>query len=225
MKNKIGYKLTNNFKCKSLTYEVGKEYKISSIRMCNHGFHYCEDPLDTLGYYGFNKDSILLKIQVLGIIINENDKSVTNHIKVLEVVDPFTIPNWPVIIHDNNLNHCKTSDEFNCWGQHNMTNGISTHSKDTNIDKKWNKYDKNNNIIYSKNLDGFEQWYDYNENNILIYYKNSAGYEYWQNYDSNNDLIHYKNSNGYVEWEKYDKDNNLIYYRNSKRIKWEIKII
>ena len=31
-----GYKAKYNMKCESLTYEVGKTYKISSMKMCNH---------------------------------------------------------------------------------------------------------------------------------------------------------------------------------------------
>ena len=51
------------------------------------------------------------------------------------------------------------------------------------------KFDKNNNRIYSKNSNGFEIWVKYDENNNKIYYKNSFGNEYWYKYDENNDCI------------------------------------
>ena len=31
MKKQIGYKATNNFKCETLTYEIGKTYEIDNI--------------------------------------------------------------------------------------------------------------------------------------------------------------------------------------------------
>ena len=40
MKKRIGYKATYNFKCETLTYEIGKIYEIDNINICNYGFHY-----------------------------------------------------------------------------------------------------------------------------------------------------------------------------------------
>ena len=57
-----GYKATKNMKCLTLTYEVGKTYEISNTKMCSHGFHFCEKMEDTMGYYDFDKDFILLEI-------------------------------------------------------------------------------------------------------------------------------------------------------------------
>ena len=43
---------------------------------------------------------------------------------------------------------------------------------------KNHKFDKNNNLIYSKDSNGDEERYEYDKNNNLIHYKNSKGYEW-----------------------------------------------
>jgi len=154
------YKASYNGKCKSLTYEVGKTYTYNGkLSICNSGFHFCNDFDSLLDYYPIKKDLKVFEIEVLGEVISEDNKSVTNKLKVIKVIS---------------LSKFKKS-------------------------LKNNKYDKNNNLIYSKNSNGYEFWNEYDKKNNLIYYKHSNGYEYWNEYDKNNNLIHYKNSNG-VEW-------------------------
>ena len=47
-----GYKGFNkNLKCRGLQYEVGKTYETNHAKACEHGFHFCENPLDILEYY------------------------------------------------------------------------------------------------------------------------------------------------------------------------------
>jgi hypothetical protein len=48
-----GYKGFNqDWTCQGFKYEVGKEYKHKGeIKLCERGFHFCEHPLDVLGYY------------------------------------------------------------------------------------------------------------------------------------------------------------------------------
>ena len=58
------------------------------------------------------------------------------------------------------------------------------------------EYDKNGNLIHSKDSDVFEYWREYDDNGNLIHYKDSNGVEYWKEYDKNGNLIHYKDSNG-----------------------------
>ena len=87
MKAYKAYKATNNMKCKTLTYEVGKTYTFNGkIKMCSTGFHFCKKAKDVLKYYKHNKDFKLLEIEVLGKTVNNNDKSVTNKLKVLRVI-------------------------------------------------------------------------------------------------------------------------------------------
>jgi hypothetical protein len=44
--------LDENFCCKNgFQYDVGEEYKEDAAKLCDEGFHACENPLDTFGYY------------------------------------------------------------------------------------------------------------------------------------------------------------------------------
>lgn len=40
-----------DLKCREFQYEVGGDYTEESAELCDHGFHACENPLDTLRYY------------------------------------------------------------------------------------------------------------------------------------------------------------------------------
>ena len=41
-----------NLKCRDFQYEVGKEYSMKDdVKLCNSGFHACENPMDVWGYY------------------------------------------------------------------------------------------------------------------------------------------------------------------------------
>ena len=48
-----GYKgFDKNLKCSDFQYEVGKDYTTEGkIEACKNGFHFCENPMDVLGYY------------------------------------------------------------------------------------------------------------------------------------------------------------------------------
>ena len=132
------YKASYNLKCESLTYEVGKTYEIDKIKICNHGFHFCKKMEDVIHYYSYNRDFILMEVEILGDVIDKGNKSVTNKLKVLRIIPPeeytFSIP---IIEYD--------------------TNGNVIHYKDSGGYKEWNKYDSNNNLIHYKNFDG-EEW-------------------------------------------------------------------
>ena len=47
-----GYKgFDKDLKCRDFQYEVGKEYSTDNAVACETGFHYCENPMDVLGFY------------------------------------------------------------------------------------------------------------------------------------------------------------------------------
>ena len=40
-----------DLKCRGFQYEAGKEYETENAKLCDTGFHACENPLNTLNYY------------------------------------------------------------------------------------------------------------------------------------------------------------------------------
>jgi len=178
------YKASYDGKCKTLNYEVGKTYTFNGkLKMCQQGFHFCKELKDVFTYYSGSdsKELIVFEIETLGKIITEEDKSVSNKIKILRILTKNEYEKFiPVNEYDqnNNVIHYKTSNGF----------------------EYWNEYDENNNMIHHKTSDGYEYWKEYDENNNLIYYKNSGNFEEWKEYDENNNMIHYKNSNG-ISWK------------------------
>lgn len=151
MKKRIGYKATYNFQCNDLTYEIGKTYEISSIEICNHGFHYCPKIKDVLYYYNADKDLKILEIEDIGDErIEDDDKICTNKIKVIREV-PAEEHKLFKVDKNNNI----------------------IYSKDPYGYEEWYEYDKKGNLIYYKDSDGFEEWKEYDEKGNVISYKNN----------------------------------------------------
>ena len=47
-----GFKGFNkDLKCRGFQYEVGKSYEEEEAKICNRGFHFCENPHDVFNYY------------------------------------------------------------------------------------------------------------------------------------------------------------------------------
>jgi len=221
---KTGYKSTYDGICNGesspLQYEIGKTYKFNGeIKLCEKGFHYCNELKNVFNYYDINKDIKVFKVEILGEFIDGDDKSVTNKLKVIEEID---ISEWQKYDERNNLIYCKNS-VLEYWKKYDEKNNL-IHYKDSNGIEYWKKYDEKNNLIHCKDSSGYEKWYQYDKSNNLIHYKNSSGYEKWYQYDKNNNLIHYKNSNGIEYWNEYDERNNLIYYKDSYGLEWSIEI-
>ncbi|MCK9273357.1 hypothetical protein M0P65_07515, partial [Candidatus Gracilibacteria bacterium] len=84
----IGYKATYNGKCLNQLYEVGQTYTLKGeLVMCAKGFHFCKHLYDVFTYYPPNQEIKVFKVEALGNIETEDDKSVTDKIKILEEVD------------------------------------------------------------------------------------------------------------------------------------------
>src|SRR5574344_694303 len=84
-----GYKMMeSDMTCKGFQYEIGKEYTLKGkLEICESGFHFCENPFDCLYYYGSIKgDKRLFLVEALGEVITEDNKSVTNKIKIIEEI-------------------------------------------------------------------------------------------------------------------------------------------
>jgi YD repeat-containing protein len=243
----IGYKATYNMKCETLTYEIGKIYSIDNMEMCSHGFHFCQNAEDTLNYYTYNKDFMLLEVEAIGKVDTKYDKSVTDKIKILRVIpkeeynsifDNYKIDEnnnciyeknssgleeWKKYDENNNLIGYKNSSGYEFCNKYDKNNNL-INNKDSSGYEEWNEYDKNNNLINKKNSSGNEECKEYDENNNLINYKDSKGLEIWYKYDKNNNVINKKDSNGLEYWNKYDENNNLINYKTSNGYEWKITI-
>ena len=84
----IAYKATHNFKCRNQEYRVGKTYTSDKLQICKHGFHFCLKMEDTLNYYTYDKNFVLLEIEILGKTEFGDDKGVTDKMRVIRVVSP-----------------------------------------------------------------------------------------------------------------------------------------
>ena len=58
--------------CRDFQYEEGKEYEEESVKVCNHGFHACEYPLDCFGYYS-PAESVYHEVEQSGEIQKHSD--------------------------------------------------------------------------------------------------------------------------------------------------------
>lgn len=83
-----GYKVFNpDWTCRGFKYEVGKTYKHEgNIKICGAGFHFCRKASDCFNYYDFNKNNKVAEVEALGLVETQNDKSVTNEIKILREI-------------------------------------------------------------------------------------------------------------------------------------------
>ena len=82
-----GYKVFDeSWQCQNFQYQVGQTYEMpeSEIEICQKGFHFCDRCVDCFNYKDFNPKNKVAEIIALGIIKTENDKSVTNKIKILK---------------------------------------------------------------------------------------------------------------------------------------------
>jgi hypothetical protein len=169
------YKATHNLKCREQSYEVGETYQSDTLKICKSGFHFCKEMSDTLNYYSFNNDFILIEVEILGDTEFENDKGVTDKLKVLRIVPE---EEWSFMTRNENGNR------------------VINYKNDSNGNECWYEYDVNGNMTYYKDSKGYEWWYEYDVNGNETYYKDSEGYEYRKEYDVNGNMTYYKDSNG-----------------------------
>ena len=64
-----------NMTCLDFQYREGGEYKTVKAKLCESGFHACENPLDCLNYYSPNDDCVYHEVEVSGDIEKANDDS------------------------------------------------------------------------------------------------------------------------------------------------------
>ena len=75
--------------------------------------------------------------------------------------------------------------------------------------------DKDGDVVYYENSDGF--WYkkEFDSDGNLTYYKRSNGDWFKREYDSKGNLTYFENSDGFWTKRQYDSKGNQTYYENS----------
>ena len=90
----IGYKgFDKDLKCRDFQYEVGKEYETDEVKLCEKGFHFCENPHDVLDYYSAGERNRFAIVEASD-VSNEkgNDsKRVAKRIKIKAEISVFEI--------------------------------------------------------------------------------------------------------------------------------------
>ena len=106
-----GYKAFNvGLKCRDFQYELGKDfYHKGDIELCSQGFHFCKSLSDVYSYYQYGTDIVVGEIESEGDVIDENDgnKSVTNHIRIIRILNAEESANNNGA---NNVGHSNTGD-------------------------------------------------------------------------------------------------------------------
>lgn len=85
-----GYKaFDEGLLCRGMQYELGKWFEhTGKIEPCTSGFHFCKSLGDVYSYYNFG--SVVCEIESDGDVIDDGNKSVTNRIRLLRILDAET---------------------------------------------------------------------------------------------------------------------------------------
>ena len=153
------YKGTKKGKCRNLTYEVGKTYELAEgkLKMCEIGFHFCKNFDDVNVHYPFKDNStIVYEVEILGKVIDSNEKSVTDKMKIIR-----EIPR-------SELNSLSNKIEFDRKG--NLIKYVSSNGY-------WEKceYDENGNQIRWENSKGYWETWKYDKKRNQIRFENLFG--------------------------------------------------
>ena len=83
MKKIKGIKAFNkDMTCTGYQYEIDKEYKHDGdVSLCSSGFHFCENPLDTLNYYNLC-ESVFCEVEGSGKIGKNSDVILTLYVNL-----------------------------------------------------------------------------------------------------------------------------------------------
>jgi hypothetical protein len=80
-----------DLKCKGFQYEVGKTYTHDGkVQLCKTGFHFCENPWDTLSYYPIESGNRYAQTEAQG-VMDEREKDSKRVSSVLAIKAELTI--------------------------------------------------------------------------------------------------------------------------------------
>jgi hypothetical protein len=219
------YIYTENGKYKELNIKVGSSYQITKG---NKIFDYSENINNNI-INKISDDKIIniFQVQILGEIIKINEKSFTDHYKIIRKIQKNELENLSngKIKYDENGNliYWEKSNVFCKKIKYNENNNI-IYAEDSNGDWEKYKYDQNNNLIYYESSIRFWKKRKYDKNNNKIYFEDSSGLWVKYKFDQNNNQIYVENSYGFWEKKQYDQNNNPIYLENSNMYILKIKI-
>jgi len=221
---KKGYKATDNLKCLTLTYEVGKTYEISNKEMCSHGFHYCENLDDTLLYYDYDKDNtVFIEIEDLDPeSLIDGSKTVSTKIKVLRIVDKSELKQHEFDEHGNLI-----KDRLHTYTYDDKGRLLTMYDIfDDGINKtpkliECNVYDQFGNHIKQTKTDGYFWEKEYNELGIATSFKSSSGETWTKEIDFENRTYTFKDIYGAYEIVKYDEEWRIIEFENSHNVHYK----
>jgi hypothetical protein len=126
----IAYKgFDENLCCRGLQYAIGDEYDEPKAKVCECGFHACEDPLDCLEYYAPNA-SRYCRVELSGEIHRkgEDGKVAATHIKILEELTVRELTEIAVQIRTAKA--IEESKANGTYGEDYSNNGAATSSGD-----------------------------------------------------------------------------------------------
>lgn len=112
-----GYKVFNpDWTCRNFKYEVGKTYEHDGdIEVCEAGFHFCQKAINCFNYYSFDNKNKVAKIEAIGLIKTDGDKSVTNKITIVKEIK------WEELLNIVNIGNNNTG--YGNTGNHNTGYG------------------------------------------------------------------------------------------------------
>jgi hypothetical protein len=106
-------------------FETGKVYEIDTpIKMCCNGFHFCKDIKNVLMYHPILKWTAVAEIEVIGKIIEKDNKCVTSKIKIIRMLSYEELHNKLIESLDESILANNSRAVNNSYGVNN-SNGIS----------------------------------------------------------------------------------------------------
>ncbi|HEK5061847.1 TPA: pentapeptide repeat-containing protein [Clostridioides difficile] len=176
-----GYKVFNpDWTCRNFKYEVGKTYEHDGdIEVCEAGFHFCQKAIDCFNYYSFDNKNKVAKIEAIGLIKTDGDKSVTNKITIVKEIK------WEELLNIVNIGNNNTG--YGNTGNHN-TGNHNTGNHNTGYRNTGDYNTGNGNTGYRNTGDcntGYRNEGNYNAGNYNAGYCNT-GYCNEGNYNTGN---------------------------------------
>ena len=220
-KTRTGYKASKNGVCNDMKYEVGRTYtKRKPPIICEYGYHYCKKIDDVFAYYTYQKGiTKLFEIEDLGRNKTDEDKTVTNKIKIVREI-PLSEWNGLMKRHvfddrGNMIKRAGETCEYETWN-YDEKDRIIGHTTSWGYTMKW-EYDDADRIIRKERETGFWETWEYNDSGDRTKMTNSDGFWEITEYDTCRNIIRKENSNKFVENWEYDADERIIAYNNSDR--------